>query len=50
MPWDPVGDILDGLGDWFSDVLRNVVAALIQGLTVKRPRFPAAPMRVAALG
>mgnify|MGYP001597673582 CR=1 FL=1 len=33
MPWDPVGDILDGLGDWFSDVLRNVVAALIQGLT-----------------
>lgn len=32
-PWNPIGDILDGLGGWFEDALRNTVAALIQGLT-----------------
>lgn len=26
-------DILDGLGDWFSDALRDTVAALIQGVS-----------------
>lgn len=31
--WNPIDDILEGVGDWFSDVLRNVIAALIQGLT-----------------
>lgn len=32
-PWNPIGDILDGVANFFSDLLRNVVAALIQGLT-----------------
>lgn len=32
-PWNPIDDILGGIGDWFTDVLRNTVAALIQGVS-----------------
>lgn len=33
LAWDPVGDLLGGIGDWFTDVLRNTVSALIQGVS-----------------
>lgn len=31
--WNPIGDMLDGVGNFFSDALRNTVVALIQGMT-----------------
>ena len=33
LAWNPIGDILGGIGDWFTDVLRNTVSALIQGVS-----------------
>ncbi len=31
--WNPIGDALDSIGNWFSDALRNTVVALIQGMS-----------------
>lgn len=28
-----IDDVLGGIGDWFTDVLRNTVSALIQGVS-----------------
>lgn len=33
LAWNPIDDILGGIGDWFTDVLRNTVSALIQGVS-----------------
>lgn len=31
--WNPIGDALEGLGNFFTDALRNTVTALIQGMS-----------------